>query len=329
MFDDVMLLGKGGRLVYLGPSRLALHYFESLGFALPPNENPAGGWVGAEDGFCAGVGGGHEASIHGTQHHSLDCTAPATASNCLTQAVFFLPLLTLPPSPRLCLPRRFCNGHHLRFGGAPGRLPLPALRPLPPLALPRPLLGAPAQQAALLQGCVRAAGAACLNQGTKAKGGCGGQSWCLPNTAAAMSSNNHTAIHPLLQRRSTQQSSSSSPSSSSSSSSSSSGAWTPSSCSCWRISLMPLTAMRMVGVCLPCPQVFECLMRVEAQPTASPHLCCPPLQTAGALDAAGLLRLLEGLGLEPTQRSVAALVQELAVPRTGGQVGQSQSRCVV
>ena len=42
MFDDVMLLGKGGRLVFLGPSRLALHYFESLGFALPPNENPAG-----------------------------------------------------------------------------------------------------------------------------------------------------------------------------------------------------------------------------------------------------------------------------------------------
>ena len=37
-----------------------------------------------------------------------------------------------------------------------------------------------------------------------------------------------------------------------------------------------------------------------------------PLATAGALDAAGLLRLLEGLGLEPTQRSVAALMQELA-----------------
>lgn len=47
-FDDVLLLGKGGRQVYLGPSRLALPYFESLGFTLPPNENPAGagasGW---------------------------------------------------------------------------------------------------------------------------------------------------------------------------------------------------------------------------------------------------------------------------------------------
>ncbi len=29
------------RLVYLGPSHLALPYFESLGFALPRNENPA------------------------------------------------------------------------------------------------------------------------------------------------------------------------------------------------------------------------------------------------------------------------------------------------
>ena len=29
------------RMVYLGPSHLALPYFESLGFALPHNENPA------------------------------------------------------------------------------------------------------------------------------------------------------------------------------------------------------------------------------------------------------------------------------------------------
>lgn len=42
MFDDVLLLGKGGHLAYAGPSRLALRYLESLGFALPPNENPAG-----------------------------------------------------------------------------------------------------------------------------------------------------------------------------------------------------------------------------------------------------------------------------------------------
>jgi ABC-type multidrug transport system ATPase subunit len=41
LFDDVMLLCKGGKLAYLGPSRLALPYMESVGFALPPNENPA------------------------------------------------------------------------------------------------------------------------------------------------------------------------------------------------------------------------------------------------------------------------------------------------
>lgn len=47
----------------------------------------------------------------------------------------------------------------------------------------------------------------------------------------------------------------------------------------------------------------------------------PAHPNAGALDAVGLQRLLEGLGLEPTNRSVATLVQELAVPRTGGQAG--------
>ncbi|KAL4536815.1 hypothetical protein Ndes2526A_g06320 [Nannochloris sp. 'desiccata'] len=41
LFDDVMLLCKGGKLAYLGPSRLALPYMESVGFTLPPNENPA------------------------------------------------------------------------------------------------------------------------------------------------------------------------------------------------------------------------------------------------------------------------------------------------
>lgn len=41
MFDDVMLLCKGGKLAYLGPSTLALPYMESLGFILPDHENPA------------------------------------------------------------------------------------------------------------------------------------------------------------------------------------------------------------------------------------------------------------------------------------------------
>lgn len=41
MFDDALFLGKGGRTVFLGPSSLALPYFQTLGFVLPPHENPA------------------------------------------------------------------------------------------------------------------------------------------------------------------------------------------------------------------------------------------------------------------------------------------------
>jgi len=40
MLDDVLLLGKGGRTVYLGESKKALGYFESLGFKCPPLVNP-------------------------------------------------------------------------------------------------------------------------------------------------------------------------------------------------------------------------------------------------------------------------------------------------
>eukprot|EP00002_Diphylleia_rotans_P014241 TRINITY_DN2776_c0_g1_i1.p1 TRINITY_DN2776_c0_g1~~TRINITY_DN2776_c0_g1_i1.p1 ORF type:complete len:894 (+),score=204.72 TRINITY_DN2776_c0_g1_i1:62-2743(+) len=41
MFDDVLLLGKGGRTVYIGPSNEALAYFTGLGFYLPAHGNPA------------------------------------------------------------------------------------------------------------------------------------------------------------------------------------------------------------------------------------------------------------------------------------------------
>jgi hypothetical protein len=41
MFHDVLLLGKGGQTVYLGPSEKALEYFEGLGFACPDRTNPA------------------------------------------------------------------------------------------------------------------------------------------------------------------------------------------------------------------------------------------------------------------------------------------------
>ena len=41
MFHDVLLLAKGGRTVYLGPTKDALSYFESLGFECPNHVNPA------------------------------------------------------------------------------------------------------------------------------------------------------------------------------------------------------------------------------------------------------------------------------------------------
>ena len=46
LFDDLILLGRtsakfGGRTVYCGPTGRAVEYFEGLGYAFPPKENPA------------------------------------------------------------------------------------------------------------------------------------------------------------------------------------------------------------------------------------------------------------------------------------------------
>ncbi|CAE8638660.1 unnamed protein product [Polarella glacialis] len=41
LFDEVLLLGKGGRTVYQGPSQGAVPYFQRLGFEIPATENPA------------------------------------------------------------------------------------------------------------------------------------------------------------------------------------------------------------------------------------------------------------------------------------------------
>jgi ABC-type multidrug transport system ATPase subunit len=41
LFDDVLLLGKGGLTCYQGPAGRAKDYFQGLGFQLPQHENPA------------------------------------------------------------------------------------------------------------------------------------------------------------------------------------------------------------------------------------------------------------------------------------------------
>ena len=63
LFDDVTLLGKGGRLVYMGPSGLCLPYFETLGFRLPANENPADFCLDIISGSVAGEAGGEGDSV--------------------------------------------------------------------------------------------------------------------------------------------------------------------------------------------------------------------------------------------------------------------------
>ena len=40
-FDDLLLLGAGGRTVFHGPVSEAPAYFASIGFPVPPNHNPA------------------------------------------------------------------------------------------------------------------------------------------------------------------------------------------------------------------------------------------------------------------------------------------------
>eukprot|EP00191_Tetraselmis_sp_GSL018_P005067 CAMPEP_0177612188 /NCGR_PEP_ID=MMETSP0419_2-20121207/21039_1 /TAXON_ID=582737 /ORGANISM="Tetraselmis sp., Strain GSL018" /LENGTH=1045 /DNA_ID=CAMNT_0019108263 /DNA_START=510 /DNA_END=3647 /DNA_ORIENTATION=+ len=61
LFDQVLLLGAGGHQVYLGPSSLALPYFESKGFSLPPNENPADFFLDIIQGkISCGADGGFE-----------------------------------------------------------------------------------------------------------------------------------------------------------------------------------------------------------------------------------------------------------------------------
>mmetsp|Transcript_79444 Transcript_79444/g.219739 ORF Transcript_79444/g.219739 Transcript_79444/m.219739 type:complete len:837 (+) Transcript_79444:71-2581(+) len=41
LIDDVLLLGKGGRTAYVGPTNSAMEYLQGLGFCIPVNENPA------------------------------------------------------------------------------------------------------------------------------------------------------------------------------------------------------------------------------------------------------------------------------------------------
>ncbi|KAI8053263.1 hypothetical protein BDF22DRAFT_743185 [Syncephalis plumigaleata] len=49
-FDDLLVLGKGGRVVYFGPRDKALDYFHRIGFTCPPDENPADFYIAVTSG---------------------------------------------------------------------------------------------------------------------------------------------------------------------------------------------------------------------------------------------------------------------------------------
>jgi ABC-type multidrug transport system ATPase subunit len=57
MFDDVLLLGKGGRTVYLGPTSETLAYFEKLGYRCPLYQNPADFFMDVISGAIQSEGG--------------------------------------------------------------------------------------------------------------------------------------------------------------------------------------------------------------------------------------------------------------------------------
>lgn len=41
MFDDVLLLTRGGKLAYFGPPQQVVHHFTTLGHVIPPHLTPA------------------------------------------------------------------------------------------------------------------------------------------------------------------------------------------------------------------------------------------------------------------------------------------------
>ncbi|KAJ3269984.1 hypothetical protein HDV01_000747 [Terramyces sp. JEL0728] len=52
-FDDFLLLGKGGRVVYIGPREDAIKYFDYIGFACPPEESPSDFFMDVASGVVA------------------------------------------------------------------------------------------------------------------------------------------------------------------------------------------------------------------------------------------------------------------------------------
>lgn len=68
LFTRVLLLGKGGVTVYLGPAERCAEYFEAIGYVLPVNTNPA-------DFFMDAIAGDVQPRVHPLPDHSLPLDA--------------------------------------------------------------------------------------------------------------------------------------------------------------------------------------------------------------------------------------------------------------
>jgi len=86
LFDDVLLLAKGGRTVYSGRSVDAVTWFESIGFTIPVRANPADWFMDVLSGVVVRDGAGGGTTDTGAKDGSgRASTAHATASTSLVE----------------------------------------------------------------------------------------------------------------------------------------------------------------------------------------------------------------------------------------------------
>jgi ABC-type multidrug transport system ATPase subunit len=86
MFTNVLLLGKGGRTVFLGKSEDALPYFQNCGYSMPPFINPADFFmdvIGGQSGGTGVVRGKRRREMNAFKHASMEL---------LVHIIFFSPL---------------------------------------------------------------------------------------------------------------------------------------------------------------------------------------------------------------------------------------------
>ena len=99
-FDDLLLLGRGGRTAFYGPTCEAQAYFEGLGYVLPPRANPADALLDIVVGGLARSAGGAEQEQQQARYHAavaFVCLAvPAADCRTYLRRAGCLPPLAVP-----------------------------------------------------------------------------------------------------------------------------------------------------------------------------------------------------------------------------------------